>query len=364
MERRTAVILATDAFGGRGGIAQYNRDLAAALAGAPEIGDVAILPRLSKRHVDATPDGVVQHPARLGRLGYILAAWRLCARLRPGIIVCGHLFMAPLAAVLAWLYGARLIVQTHGIEAWTRPPPLQRVAAERADLILAVSRDTRARVLSWARIEPERVRVANNTFAEDFAPGATTRARFGLGDEFVFLTVGRLDARERYKGHDRLIRLLKRFDFLGRTPLYLIAGDGDDRRRLEVLARRCGVAHQVRFLGHTAREDLPDLYRSAELFVLPSTGEGFGIVLLEAMACGVPATALGVGGTADALADGDLGRTLDEGRLFADLEQTCKDRLAGRLESGEALSRRVRARFGRGAFERRIQLGVAELEAA
>lgn len=352
---RICLALVTDAFGGWGGIAQYNRDIAVALAGGP-FDAVEILPRVTPHTPGVTPPNIRQHPPRAGRVAYVLTALALAWRLRPDTIFCGHLFMAPLGLVLARLFGARLVVQTHGFEAWTRPPEHQRLAAERADLILAVSRDTRARVLAWAAIEPERVRVASNTVAEDFTPGdgQAMRATLGLTSEFVILTVGRLAASERYKGHDKVIRLLGCLTQQGFSPTYLIAGDGDDSPRLAAIAHECGVGDQVRFLGHVPRETLPDLYRAAQLFLLPSTGEGFGIVLLEAMACGTPAFCLAQGGAMDALGDGELGVAAHDADLRASLLAACGAARDGRLESGEALARQVRERFGRRGFERRV----------
>ncbi len=354
--RHVCLALVTDAYGGRGGIAQYNRDLTAALARVPSLAAIEILPRVAPAPTGDLPAKVTQHPPRFGRIAYILAASRLAARLKPDVIFCGHLFMAPLGLLLARLFRARLILQAHGVEAWARPFRLQRLAAERADLILVVSRDTRARVLDWANIEPERIRVASNTVAEEFTPGDGDAAReeLGLAEEFVILTVGRLAAAERYKGHDRVIPLLKTLNGSAAAPIYLIAGAGDDRLRLETLAVHHGVSARVRFMGHVPQDMLPNLYRAAHLFILPSSGEGFGIVLLEAMACGTPAMGLAHSGALDPLCDGELGAVVEEADLLAGLQQVCRDRRAGCLESGDALAGRVTERFGRAAFEHRI----------
>jgi phosphatidylinositol alpha-1,6-mannosyltransferase len=362
-DQRICLALLTDAFGGRGGIAQYNRDLTTALARDPSFASIEILPRVAPEDAGPLPVKVRQHQPRLGRLSYVLAAWRLASQLQPDVIFCGHLFMVPLGVTLARRFGARLIVQVHGVEAWARPSWLLRRALERADLILAVSRDTRARVLAWADIIPERVRVASNTVALDFTPGdsGAARAALGLSDEFVLLTVGRLAASERYKGHDRIIPALKPLLDAGMNPVYLIVGDGDDRPRLEALARECGVRPQVRFLGHVPRDALPNLYRAAQIFVLPSLGEGFGIVLLEAMACGTPAVGLAHGGAMDALCDGELGVALEVDDVRAGLMRACNASFAGKLEAGDALARKVEARFGRSAFERRVDGLFAEV---
>ncbi len=118
--------------------------------------------------------------------------------------------MAPLAWLIARLKGAKLVVQMHGIEAWPRPSRLRRAAVEAADLVLCVSRHTRACVAGWAAIAPERIVVVPDTFGDKFAPGdgSGLRAALGLEGKRVLLTVGRLDPRERYKGHDRVIEAM------------------------------------------------------------------------------------------------------------------------------------------------------------
>jgi phosphatidylinositol alpha-1,6-mannosyltransferase len=259
--------------------------------------------------------------------------------------------MAPLAAMIARLCAARLVVQTHGIEAWPRPPRAIRWATEQADLVLAVSRYTRAQVLSWAALEPERVTVLPNTVSERFTPGDrdAARRRFRLGDQRVLLTVGRLASSERYKGQDRVIEALPALVAAGYDVLYLVVGDGDDRPRLETLAHEAAVGHRVRFLGAVSAETLPDLYRAADVFVMPSTGEGFGIAYLEAMACGTPAVGLCAKGDADALA-----ATLSAGADHESWTDAIRAALNGRAlpcVRGDIMRRFARAPFNRRAMQ-------------
>jgi hypothetical protein len=87
---------------------------------------------------------------------------------------------------------------------------------------------------------------------------------------------------------------------------------GDDRARLEDLAQRAGVAERVRFLGAVSQQYLAESYSMADVFVMPSTGEGFGIVFLEAMASGTPTLGLNAAGASDPLADGELGTVVSE----------------------------------------------------
>ena len=339
--------IVTDAFGGRGGIAQYNRDFLGALADAGILSSITVLPRQAPDS-PVPPATIEQLPARDGRIAYSIAALRTALFRRVDVVFCGHLFMAPLAALIARLKGAKLIVQAHGIEAWPRPSRAQRAALEGADLVLCVSRHTRSAVVSWAAIAPERVLVAPNTVREVFTPGESSKQRAVLAVEGkrVLLTVGRMDSRERYKGHDRVIAAIPDLVAKGHDICYLIVGEGDDRARLEGLARDAGVNDRVRFLGAVSLQNLVETYRTADLFVMASTGEGFGVTFLEAMASGTPALGLSVAGTRDALADGRLGIVVSENE-FCD---TVGRLLDTAKPDPRVLATAVRARFGREPF--------------
>jgi phosphatidylinositol alpha-1,6-mannosyltransferase len=340
---RAMLALVTDAFGGRGGIAQYNRDLLGALAGSRAVSSITVLPRLAPDPVE-TPTGITQDRPRRDRVRYAVAALRAALTTRPDIIFCGHLYMAPLCALIARLTRAKLIVQMHGVEAWPRPSRLQRAGVEGADLVLCVSRFTRGCVLGWAAIVPERLVVLPNTVGAAFTPGdgSALRAAWGLQDKRVLLTVGRMDSRERYKGHERVIAAMPELIAAGHDVVYLVVGEGDDRGRLEARARKAGLADRVRFIGSAELPRLIEVYRAADLFVMPSTGEGFGIAFLEAMASGTPALGLDVAGAQDALAAGELGTGVTETGLVAALARALKCARCDR----EALARGVRARFG------------------
>jgi len=275
------------------------------------------------------------------------------------MVFCGHLYMAPLAVLVARWHRARLIVQMHGIEAWSRPSLLQQRAVEAADRILCVSRYTRARVIEWAAIAPERVLVLPNTVGQAFTPGdgSALRLAWGLQDKRVLLTVGRMDAREGYKGHDRVIAALPQLLAAGHDLVYVVAGEGDDRTRLQRLAAERGVAERVRFVGVLGQDVLVDVYRMADLFVMPSSGEGFDIAFLEAMACGTPALGLAAGGAVDALADGEFGTMASETEFVFVLARL----LVTPKSDPQTLAAAVRHRFGHDAFSRRVKDRVAHV---
>jgi glycosyltransferase involved in cell wall biosynthesis len=125
------------------------------------------------------------------------------------------------------------------------------------------------------------------------------------------MTVSRLAASERYKGHDRVLNALPALIAERPKLTYLVVGEGDDRARLEGLVAQLGITENVRFIGSVLPRELPDYYRLADVFVMPSTGEGFGIVFLEAMASGVPTIAGHSDGSRDPLCDGTFGALID-----------------------------------------------------
>ena len=357
----SVLALVTEAYGGYGGIAQYNCDLLDALRKNPEIKDIMVV----ARRETSAPRGprrrlrIINPRGRL--VGFVFGVLAHAMLRRFDIVFCGHINFVPLAALIARIHGARLILQTHGIDAWNAPEAWNRYTVAQADLVLCVSRFTRARLLSWSDIDPERVVVVGNTYRDEFsiADAKKIRTPHGLEEKTVLLTVGRLDGRQKHKGHDRVIRCLPRLRHQHPDIVYVIVGEGNDRERLQNLAAQCEVASMIRFPGRVSDRELVDFYRAADLFVMPSTGDGFGIVFLEAMACGTPVLGVDVGGVRDAMADGDLGLAVQDDGFEEALDRAIALRGAPRPE----LSNRVRARFGRTVFDARIDAVIRRVSA-
>src|SRR5207253_5289087 len=135
-------------------------------------------------------------------------------------------------------------------------------------------------------------------------------------------------ASERGKGHDHVIEALPQVLAACPNAVYVVVGDGDDRSRLQRLAQATGVADRVVFAGAVDDSELPDYYRLADVFVMPSVQEGFGIVFLEAAASGLKIVAGDRDGSADPLADGRLGRLVhpaDRAQLVEAITEALND---------------------------------------
>jgi glycosyltransferase involved in cell wall biosynthesis len=193
--------------------------------------------------------------------------------------------------------------------------------------------------------------------------------RYGLrAGQPVILTVGRLSAAERYKGHDQVLRALPAM--LKELPdlRYLIAGRGDDEARLRALAAELGVTEHVTFTGFVSANELADHYRLCDLYVMPSTGEGFGIVYLEALACGRPCLVGGEDASPEAIDGGRLGFVVpprDPSAIAAAvLEFFRRTHDRPWLNEPETLRQEVVRLYGFAAFQRSLAQALATLKVA
>lgn len=284
----------------------------------------------------------------------------------PDWIVSTHLHFGPAARMARSLSrGIRYALVAHGIEVRPDLPEARLAALRAADRILAVSRWTRGLLEERCGIDPARVAIVPNTYDEErYVPGAYPdhlAARYGIAaGEKVVLSVARLDSREQYKGCDRVIEALAEVRRQCGPVRYLLAGRGDDRPRLEALADSLGLAESVTFAGFVPDEELADHYRLADAFAMPSTGEGFGIVFLEALGCGTPVLGGHRDGSRDALDDGRLGRLVDPlsiAGIAGGLIELLEKKGPAEWYQPAALSQSVRAKYGRDAFRRAWEMG-------
>ncbi len=231
---------------------------------------------------------------------------------RPDIIICGHVNFSPLAAKISTLFNIPYWVIVHGIDVWNLKNPSKITGLKSADQIISVSHYTRDRLLQEQDLDPEKIVVLPNTFdASRFhiAPKPQQLLeKYNLkSDQPIVLTIARLADEEGYKGYDQIIRALP--EILKTLPHvhYLLGGKGNDQKRIERLIKDLDLENYVTLVGFIPDEELVDHYNLCDVFAMPSKGEGFGIVYLEALACGKPTIGGNQDGAIDALCQGKLG---------------------------------------------------------
>jgi phosphatidylinositol alpha-1,6-mannosyltransferase len=338
--------LVTDAFGGHGGIAAFNRAFLTAIAAMDEVAAVRVLPRLVERK-EPLPAKVTQdNVAAGGKVAYLKSLIRALNSASYNMILCAHINLLPFARLAQLRCRCPIGLVVHGIDVRQAAERLGlRFLARRVDLLISVSTLTRDRFLAWAPLKHGKASVLPNCVdLERFTPGPKSEAlldRYGLRDNQVLMTFGRLAGRDRQKGFDEVLEVLP--ELLKSRPdlVYLIIGDGPDRQRLQAKAKTLGVGSAVVFAGRIEEEEKVDHYRLADLYVMPSRGEGFGIVILEALACGIPVIGSRADGTREALMEGRLGQLVDPSRpaeLIKTIERCLQAGKVGRPEGLESFS--------------------------
>jgi glycosyltransferase involved in cell wall biosynthesis len=291
----------------------------------------------------------------------ITAAAVRSARRKAKLVVAAHPNLAPVVQAMH-VASPRMksIVCTHGVEVWEPLPLLRRRALRRADLILAPSHSTAEHVSALQKIPAAKIRVLPWALDPQFealvnSPRAPLPRNFPRGP--VILTVGRWLATERYKGMDTLITALPRL--LTRWPelQLVLAGDGDDRAWLEELAEKSGIGLHVHFISQLSYAELASCYAACDFFALPSRGEGFGLVYLEAMAFSKAVIGGAHGGAPEVIVDGVTGYLVphgDAGQLATCIETLLLDPALAR-GMGERGRERVSSEFRFNVFAKSLK---------
>ena len=309
-------------------------------------------------------------PNKLRTMAFAASGISLAMHQRPTAMIATHPHFARALFVARCITGSPYLACAHGIEAWGHLRGSFRHALAGAAGLLPVSEFTRGALLDEGRLDPERICVVPDTFAEEaFAPGpkpAHLLQRHGLHPgQPVLLTVGRLSASEAYKGQDQVIASLPAIRKTLPDMRYIIAGTGDDEPRL----RRCVVEHgqtdAVIFAGFVSGHELADYYRLCDAFVMPSTGEGFGIVFLEALASGRPCIVGNVDASPEAIDHGRLGFAVDphSPSEIADavIQLLTKQHDKPWLNEPETLRQEVIRLYGFEAFKRSLSKALTTL---
>jgi glycosyltransferase involved in cell wall biosynthesis len=317
-------LLVPEVFAHEGGIQVYSRTLIRALRQLRPHTPLRVFSRNDHpRHLPANGwEGVEWHPAAG-------SSWRLAASLfraargrRPLLLLSTHANYAPLQWLHHRLVGSPSWCTAHGIEVWSLRPGPRRWALVHLQQLLPVSRFTAESLRRQlaGRCPPLAV-LPNSYDAQRFHPGAPSPAlldRYGLkqGQPVVF-SLTRLSVGDRAKHLDRLIQAMLELRSSIPDVVLLIGGEGADRPRLQGIVQSLGLGDCVLLPGQIAADELPDHYRLARVFALPSEKEGFGIVFLEALGCGCRVLAGNRDGSRDPLADGRFGLLVDPDQPLA-----------------------------------------------
>ena len=312
-------------------------------------------------------------PESLGMYVKLFAlSLRVALKARVVAIHAGRVLPEGLIALLVGkLLRKKVVIYAHGEEITTWRQAMKfRVMCftyRHADTVIANSEFTHGELLKLAVDKKSIVTIYPGVDIHRFMPGLNcTDLRLSLGmdtGQHLILSVGRLSRR---KGFDQVIKAIPLLLKAGLDVRYALIGIGDDLDYLKNLAKELGVFDRVYFLGHVEACDLPRWYNACDIFAMPNREiegdtEGFGLVFLEAAACGKPSIAGLAGGTGSAVLDGKTGLRVDGEsleRVAEGIVRLLSDKTY-RLEQGEQAMKRARAEFSWEAVASRTEERVA-----
>ncbi|HUS10206.1 MAG TPA: glycosyltransferase family 4 protein [Pyrinomonadaceae bacterium] len=348
-------------FSAYGGIPTYNRLVCRVLDEISNAGECHLLIA-----TDKTSD--IEEPARefphvrfqafsQNRVTLILEFFRMGLTQGVDLALLGHVNYAPLGWFLKKLKPqSRYGVMLYGVDAWRRLPWLKRRALQQADFLISISDYTKQKAVEANALTATSTYLLPNALETILVEPPPTAAQILLGGGINLLSVCRLEETERYKGVDKVIEILPKLSRSVPDIQYVVVGGGTDLERHKRLAEKHGVAERVHFLGVLSNRDLLACYRHCDVFVMPSAGEGFGFVFLEAMKYGKPVVAANSGGAPEVIQDGITGQLVDYGnqeQLIQAITDLCLD-LAKRERMGRAGYERVQANFTFPQFKEKL----------
>ena len=251
----------------------------------------------------------------VNRIGFTLKT--IFTTPKPDVIIISHVNLALIGLLVKKINpNCKVWLIAHGIEVWRPLSKMKNLFLKTCDKIICVSNFTKQQMISRHNTEPAICTVLNNAvdpfmkLPEAFTKPADLLKRYRLsGNDPILFTLTRLAYTEQYKGHDQVIKAISKLKLKFPGIKYILAGQYDHKEeiRIQKLISEHKVDEQVILTGFIEENELTAHFLLADLFVLPSKKEGFGIVFIEALACGLPVVCGNQDGSIDAICNGELG---------------------------------------------------------
>ena len=245
--------------------------------------------------------------------------------IKSDVIILTHINLAIVGFIIKKINPkCQVWLVAHGIEVWQPLSFWQTAFLNLSDKVLCVSNFTKQKMLGLHDCNPGKFVVLNNAIDPfmklplAFAKPERLISQYNLTkNNLVIYTLTRLANSEQYKGHDQVIKVISKIKAKFPGIKYILSGQYDiaEENRIKTLISAACVENDVILTGFIDEKDIPDYFLLADIFILPSKKEGFGIVFIEALACGLPVICGNADGSIDAIRNGELGQAIDADNL-------------------------------------------------
>jgi len=210
----------------------------------------------------------------------------------------------------------KLFLFAHGIEVWKPLSTFKKKMLHCCDQIICVSNYTFKKIQELHHYPAEKCTVLNNCLdpflplpSSDTSHGSLLK-KYGFNEsDRILFTLTRLSAKERYKGYDKVLEAMAKIKLQYPGIHYLLAGsyDKEEKAWIDALVKKMDLTKNILMPGYVPDKEVANHFALADMYVMPSMKEGFGIVFIEAMYYGLPVIAGNIDGSVDALSNGELG---------------------------------------------------------
>ena len=277
-----------------GGIEKYNKDFIDSLK----------MTNTDIRTVLRFPGGL------FAKISFVLRVILTVILYRPNFILCGHLHFGSLCLAFKKLFNIPYLINLYGIEIISLCSNRQKQIVNEAYKVITISEYSKRLILEkFPTIEPKLFMHPSSVDGEKYNIRTRNQyliEKFQLQNRPVILSLARLSTPE-HKGQDRVLKALPQVLATFPEAVYLIVGSGVDQRVTDFLTAHTELKNNVILAGAAKEEEKPDFYNLADIYILPSKFEGFGIVFIESLSCGIPVIASDGYGCRESLLNGEIG---------------------------------------------------------
>jgi phosphatidyl-myo-inositol dimannoside synthase len=308
------------AFSQMGGIEKFNRSFIKALSELKEtsFSDLFVYSLHDSNEDDSYTGGKGYRFFNHNRFLFLVKS--IFRSFQSDVVIIGHLNLAIVGVIAKKLFNKKIVLICHALEIMEPVKGIRKKLLQQAGAILAVSDFTKELLIQQQGIDQAKIIIFPNTvdpyfkIPSSFQKPFYLQERYGIsGEDKILFTLTRLSSSEKYKGYDSVIKILNNIKKVHPSVRYLIGGKADEKEKVyvEKLIQDNHLEKDVQLLGYIKDEEITDHFQLSDVFVMPSTKEGFGIVFLEAMTCGLQVVAGNKDGSTDALLKGRVGKLVN-----------------------------------------------------